>query len=377
MTSKYYDLRCVEFVKSKSDPDNIYTYYRGDRTSPRRRLPDRSAGKEMCMNAWIKAKQDYLASKNQSVKIYPTLKHVLQKYYEFIRPRLSVRSKKLYRSYMAKINKDFGPIYIIDVGEKAGIQFRDSFKSQSSAREHLKFLKATFKWACEHQILHLNVMNHVKLPPLRNQKGHQPWTDSEIEKFRQAYPGNSSPRLWLEFFLAIGCRISDAIRLKKSHFGTYIDHDFVHYKTQKTGVECSVCLPKALVARLFHVYEHNSHVFVHPRTGKPFKNVRTLRYHFQKAARAIGIHKTIHGLRNTVAIKFAEQLQSAEALKAVFGWRDIKTAERYIRQANRKKMGLDASAKFIRDTENMLQTSGALFPQKVPNLLSQHLHPID
>jgi integrase len=67
---------------------------------------------------------------------------------------------------------------------------------------------------------------------------------------------------------------------------------------------------------------------------------------FKDACKAAGVmDKSAHGLRKAAATRAADNGATAHELMAIFGWVDIKEAEVYTRNANRKRLAAKAMNK--------------------------------
>ena len=67
---------------------------------------------------------------------------------------------------------------------------------------------------------------------------------------------------------------------------------------------------------------------------------------FKEACVAAGVmDKAAHGLRKAAATRAADNGATTHELMAIFGWIDIKEAEVYTRNANRKRLAAQAMTK--------------------------------
>ena len=57
------------------------------------------------------------------------------------------------------------------------------------------------------------------------------------------------------------------------------------------------------------------------------------------------MQKSLHGLRKTAATRSAEKSATTEELKALYGWESDRMASLYTRNANRKRMAINAAGK--------------------------------
>jgi integrase len=71
---------------------------------------------------------------------------------------------------------------------------------------------------------------------------------------------------------------------------------------------------------------------------------------FREQCRRAGLpkYRSAHGLRKVAAQWAAENGATTQKLMAIFGWKDMKQAERYTRGANQKRLAADAPQLLMR-----------------------------
>jgi integrase len=144
--------------------------------------------------------------------------------------------------------------------------------------------------------------------------------------------------------LFTGCRRADVVALGPQH----IKDGWLTYTQDKNENRNPVTLSLPILPELAEVITATpiGHLnFIISEYGRPY-TVEGFGKRFRKWAVAAGLpHCTPHGLRKAGAARAAENGATANELMAIFGWRDIKQAERYTRAAAQKKLAGRAMAK--------------------------------
>jgi integrase len=82
--------------------------------------------------------------------------------------------------------------------------------------------------------------------------------------------------------------------------------------------------------------------FLVTQQGRPFTHAG-FGMRFREWCDAAGLpHCTAHGLRKAGAVQAAQNGATASQLMAIYGWSDIKQAERYTRSADQKRLAGDS-----------------------------------
>jgi integrase len=246
-----------------------------------------------------------------------------------------------------------------DAADKAGnaspeqvdqISIRQAMQSRPafSANNFLKALRGFYKWAIE--------MGHVEQDPTQGVAMNRPktegwkiWTPQLRKQFVDYWAGvnkGEEPRLKVKaldvldcFHLALetGLRRGDLARLSLAHFkGSHFE-----ITAEKTGVTCFIPVQKT--GEFLASGMPDDRPFLSSELGTPFTS-ETLGNWFRDACKAAGIPDgmRLHSLRKTAATLDAENGWSANELMAKYGWLDIREAELYTRQADRKNLAIGA-----------------------------------
>jgi integrase len=209
-----------------------------------------------------------------------------------------------------------------------------------AANGRVKAIRAVFAWALKEKHIATNPARDV--PRIKNAStGDHSWTPEEIERFEQAHPVGSKPRLALALLVCTGVRRSDVVRLGKQH----ARDGWLRFKQHKNRnlhpleVEIPI-LPE--LQRVIDASPTGDLTFLVTAYGRPF-TAAGFGIRFREWCNKAGLpHCTAHGLRKAGAALAAENGATELQLMAIFGWRTSKEAERYTKAARRKKMAGDA-----------------------------------
>lgn len=254
----------------------------------------------------------------------------------------------------------FGDCPITRFGAKAVGILRDrKAATPEAANNRLKRLRAMFKWSMLPTNTDLGVSANPardvpKLKPKR--KGGFPvWKPADLDKFEDYHPIGSKARLALALLMFTGARRSDVVRL-----GWPMVRDGVLSWVQHKGrniepVEVSIVMLLELRAIIEATPVVGTTTFLVTQYGRPFtaEGFGNKMAEWCKEAGQPGLNS--HGVRKAAATRAAERGGSAHALMSLFGWLDIKQAERYTREAERRRLARD-NAHLLgtnRDTESL------------------------
>jgi integrase len=235
-------------------------------------------------------------------------------------------------------------------GIRAGRDLRQA--KPEAANAMIKTLRALFGWATEHQLASQNPAAQVKLFGAGGD-GYHTWTREEIEAYRRRWPIGSRERLVLELALHTGLRRADLCRLSPAH----VRDGVLELRPQKTPrVIVTLAIAPTLEACLDQTPRRGL-TYIETQRGRPY-GAPSLTNEFREWARTAGCKGSLHGLRKAAATHMAEAGATTSQLMAVFGWRKAAQAETYTRAADRRRLGLEASA--------LLDASGTSVPHLSP-----------
>ena len=205
-----------------------------------------------------------------------------------------------------------------------------------AANGRVKAIRAVCAWAVEEKHLATNPARDV-LRIKHASSGYHSWTPEEVEKFEQAYPIGSKPRLALALLIYTGVRRSDVVRLGNQHARDRWLRFRQHKNRNRHPVEVEIpILPE--LQRVLDASPTGDLTFLATAYGRPF-TAAGFGIRFREWCNKAGLpHCTAHGLRKAGAALAAENGATEHQLMAIFGWQTIKEAERYTKAARRKKM---------------------------------------
>ena len=221
----------------------------------------------------------------------------------------------------------------------------------ASANDQSGRLKAWRFWAAfciEKCWIEKDPSDGVKRPKQKG-KGHEPWTHEEIDAFRAAYPITSAPRKVMELCFWTGARIGDAVQIGPQH----VTRDGVlAYRQSKTGNmayapwDC-VVPPHADADDLAQckaaLLPATNMTFLVTQRGLS-RSSKSAGQLIIKAARAIGIQKSAHGLRKSRAVLLAQGGASAHEIGAWTGHTTLTEIAHYTSEMDRKTAVMGAVA---------------------------------
>ena len=161
------------------------------------------------------------------------------------------------------------------------------------------------------------------------------WTDAEMKAFEERWPFGTKQRAAYELMLNVGAARVDA------HLTTWaqIDDDGFEYTRRKTGVPVAVALAQSLRDALEALTRKHVCILT-TEYGKPF-TVDGFSGWMRDAMAEAGLPLDCrpHGLRKTLGRLLADVGATAHQIMAVLGHLTLAEAERYTREADRRRGG--------------------------------------
>lgn len=211
-------------------------------------------------------------------------------------------------------------------------------------------------------IKHAIAIHWLKADPssgIKRGKGKEirAWREAECTAFEARWPHGTKQRAAYELMLNVGTARADV------HLTTWAqaDEEDFEYTRKKTGVPVIVAMASSLVMALAALPRRHVCILV-TEWGKPF-TVDGFSGWMRDAIKAAGIHDLTcrpHGLRKTMGRRMADAECSAHDIMAALGHTTLAEAERYTREADRRRGGRRAIAKLEDHRKNNLpQTAPA------------------
>jgi enterobacteria phage integrase len=202
----------------------------------------------------------------------------------------------------------------------------------AAALDTLKKLRILIRHAVDVGQLKIDPSLGIKRPKTKEIRA---WTDAELQAFRRRWPIGTKQRAAFALMLQVGAARVDVHQLTWRQ----IDEDGVAYARQKTGVSVEV----AVSAELRQALEKTprDHVTViNTEFGRPF-TINGFSGFMRDAIKAAGLPLDCkpHGLRKTFGRLLADAGVTAHDIMAAMGHTTLTEAERYTREADRRRGG--------------------------------------
>lgn len=210
----------------------------------------------------------------------------------------------------------------------------------AAANNFIKTMRALFKWAVSANLLDQNPAEKVGFIQAKT-NGFRPWTLEDLERFRAKFPLGTRERVSLEVLVNSGLRRGDAVRLGPVH----IRGGVASIRAEKTGVELHIPILPALQEAL-DAGPTGELTFICGANGRPMTK-ESFGNWFRTACRLAGVKGSAHGVRKLAATIVADQGGSEHELQALFGWQTNDQSAVYTREANKRRLAIQAAQKLI------------------------------
>lgn len=208
----------------------------------------------------------------------------------------------------------------------------------AAANNFLKTMKALYRWAKESDLIAVDPAKDVRKLRVKT-AGFPPWTLDEVKRYRNRWPLGTRERLALEILLNTGLRRGDAVRLGRQH----VKDGVASIKAEKTDVWLYIPIAPALQAAI-DAGPTGDLAFIATKTGKPMVKEGFGNW-FREACDEAKVAKSAHGLRKLAATILGDEAGSELELQALFGWVTNEQSGVYTREANKRRLALQAAMK--------------------------------
>jgi integrase len=249
-------------------------------------------------------------------------------------------------------NETFGDCPLASFTPKAVVILRQrKAEFPEAANGRVKTIRAIFRWALdptnEIQGVAVNPARDVRFLKPKNKSGFHTWTVDEVECFEAEHPIGTKPRLALALLAYTGARRSDVVLLGKQHVREGRLRFTAHKNRKRAPRIIDIPVLPELQA-VIYASPTGDMTFLLTEFGKPYTAAGFGNW-FTRQCRAAGLNQcSAHGLRKAAATIAAENGATTNQLMAVFGWATAKEAERYAKEADRKRLATDATPLLVR-----------------------------
>jgi integrase len=218
-------------------------------------------------------------------------------------------------------------------------QLRDLKKGlPGAANNRRKYLSSMFGWAIEQTppLMKSNPARDVRRVKYATE-GFHTWTPAEVAQFEAHHPIGTKARLALALLLYTGARRGDMVTLGKQH----VRDGWLRFVPSKTAKQRKTLSEKPwlpVLARIVAQSPAGDLTFVVTEYGKPFTAAGFGGWFRERCDEAGLPHCSAHGLRKAGATLAAENGATVHELMAIFDWKTMAMAQKYIEQVNRKKL---------------------------------------
>jgi len=207
-----------------------------------------------------------------------------------------------------------------------------------AANNRKKYLSAMFGWGVK------ALRDHVKSNPCRDAErvayatdGFHTWTIPEVRQFMERHPIGTKPYLALALLLFTGARRGDMVKFGRQHATT----GALRYMVGKTAYKRRGLVEKPILpvlARAIEAGPCGNLTFLVTEYGKSFSPAGFGAW-FRKRCDEAGLpHCTAHGLKKAGATIAADNGATAPQLMAMFDWKTLSQAQRYIEAADQRRL---------------------------------------
>jgi integrase len=322
---------------------------------PRIRLPDDPTS-EPFRDAYAKAMASYGAAPVTTVKkdAAGTLGALIESYLRGgAYTGLAEMSKPGYMSRLNAMREEHGHRSVVGLTkERIKKAFLESLTDRPAAQlDTLKKLRILIKHAIDENLLQHDPSVGIKRP---KQKEVRAWTDAEMAAFERRWPVGTKQRTAYALMLSAGTARVDVHRITWKQ----IDIDSVGYTRHKSGVAVDIGITADLRKALDAAPREHLTV-INTAFGKPF-TIDGFSGFMRDAIKAAGLPLDCkpHGLRKTLGRLLADAGATAHDIMAALGHTTLAQAEKYTREADRRRGARRAVVKLNEHlTNKVAQTS--------------------
>lgn len=237
------------------------------------------------------------------------------------------------RAILERFRNDHGEKRIA-LMHRAAMQAILNNKTPVAARNWRKAMRGFLDHVLSLDMIKVDPLAGVTMAKMKKTNGHHPWEAEECAQFETHYAIGTRARLAYELLLQVGQSRCDVVRMGRQH----VRNGVLSLQRQKTKVEFDLPVMPMLLQAIEAMPPSNHMMFLMTGQGKPFTAAGFGNW-FRDQCNAAGLPKrcTSHGLRKAAATRAADRGGTTTQLMAWFGWKSASEAERYTRNADRKR----------------------------------------
>lgn len=340
-----FDVKQWQYLHKKTVPAGTYYYVRLTSADKHFRVKGEPGSLEFLRN-YDKATKEALKQRTiREVKTFNThrIGWLTEQYLnsaEFDNLRPNTQKNKL--SSLTLVKEHFANCKYNQLEKVFVTEFMQSMKeTPAAANQFLTDFRAVLTWSINQGYIENNVLEDVK--KLAYPKvPHKPWSNEEMNLFANKYDYNTQERLAFELLSNMGSRPGDIIRVGPKN----LKGDVLHYVSEKTKLPVTIRITPEL-QKAIDAQEFKPDTFLYQTMKRrPYPSYKIFYSWLRFRIIKLGIRKTPHGIRKTVAIRQLEAGATIPEAMATQGWKDPTTLIAYGKEMDREKIGLDAS-KFL------------------------------
>jgi integrase len=259
---------------------------------------------------------------------------------------LAKSSQNMRRAILERFREDHGEKRIALMHKKA-LQAILGKKSPAASANWRKALRGLVDHAMSLDMLTADPLAGIKLVTIKSD-GHHTWEMEECATFERRHAIGTRARLAYELLLQVGQSRCDVVRMGRQH----VRRGTMSLRRQKTKVAFDVPVMPALQEAIDAMPPGDHLTFLVTAHGKPFTAAGFGNWFRDRCDEAgLPARCTSHGLRKAAATRLADRGATTTQLMAWFGWKTASEAERYTKNADRKRAAASAG-KLISETES-------------------------
>lgn len=205
-------------------------------------------------------------------------------------------------------------------------------RSPVSQRNALKALGPFLDWCVAEGLIAANPAAAIKRPTSPNKEGYRTWPEGYVEQYRARHPIGTKARAAFEVLVNTGAARVDAALLGRQH----VRDGMLSFRRHKTQVLVEIPVLPDLRAVVDDAKDRLALIATEAGNGYTKESFGN---QFRRWCDEAGVPKgySAHGVRKYAAKVRAELGATAHQLMAWFGWLTLREAERYTRDAERRR----------------------------------------